>query len=207
LAGPLTVAAVAAMANSKFEMQGAKLKKLFQGIRDSKKLSKKQREEWYMQIRNLDIGCPSALGHPMSKLGFIISLASIGPATIDRIGITRAATLAVGRCIKKLNSKHEFLNSNLEFKILLDGSLYAPRTYQNQETIIRGDEKINLIAAASIIAKVTRDRAMARVAKKIPYYSFEIHKGYGTKKHRDAISCNGFSRIHRRSFCKKIAIS
>ena len=86
--------------------------------------------------------------------------------------------------------------------LLLDGSLYAPPEYP-QKTIIKGDEKIPIIAAASVIAKVTRDRKMIRLAKKFPKYSFEIHKGYGTKLHRRLLRKHGLSAIHRRSFCTK----
>ena len=68
-------------------------------------------------------------------------------------------------------------------KILLDGSLHAPDIYVKQKTIIRGDEKEAIIAAASIVAKVLRDRRMKRLAKKFPGYGFEVHKGYGTKAH------------------------
>ena len=84
--------------------------------------------------------------------------------------------------------------------ILLDGGLKAPAKYKDQKTIIKGDEKVKIIALASIIAKVSRDRHMRRLAKKFPDYGFEIHKGYGTRAHYRALHRRGLSPLHRRSF-------
>lgn len=176
LAGPITVGAIAARGSLKF----------LRGIKDSKKLSAGQREEWTTRIRNYESGSKN----------FKIAIASVGPQIIDQAGIMRAARLAVGRCIRKLG----FTIYDSRFKIMLDGSLYAPRTYQNQETIIKGDEKIPLIAAASIIAKVHRDKIMICLHKKFPQYGFDTHKGYGTKAHKAAIKKHGLSPIHRKSF-------
>lgn len=88
--------------------------------------------------------------------------------------------------------------------IFLDGSLKLPETYKKQQTIIKGDELIPLISLASIAAKVTRDRYMCKVAKKHPEYGFEIHKGYGTKKHYEALKKSGMCGIHRKSFLRGI---
>jgi ribonuclease HII len=88
-------------------------------------------------------------------------------------------------------------------RVLLDGSLKAPEIFVDQETIIKGDGKEKIIGLASIMAKVTRDRYMVRVAKKYPRYQFEIHKGYGTRKHCDALERHGVSSLHRTSFCKR----
>ena len=176
LAGPLTV--------------GAILKKgrvNLRGIKDSKKLSAKQREEWRERLKTYGV----------RRKAFSVAIASVGPQVIDRIGISAAARLAVGRCLKRLAIRRK------PYAIMLDGSLYAPKTYLNQESIIKGDEKIPLIAAASIFAKVWRDKKMARLSKKFPDYAMEIHKGYGTLAHRQAIKKHGLSEIHRRSFCKK----
>jgi ribonuclease HII len=84
---------------------------------------------------------------------------------------------------------------------LLDGAIKFPKEIHH-EVIIKGDSKEPTIMAGSIIAKVSRDRVMRKLAKKYPEYNFEIHKGYGTLNHRDAIKKYGFSDIHRRSFCK-----
>lgn len=173
LAGPVTVAAVRAKSFRKFK-----------GIRDSKKFSAKQRGEWLKKINGTH--------------GLKISVSSVGPALVDRFGISAAARLAVGRCLKKLKIR------NKNYKILLDGSLYAPKTYLNQKTIIRGDEKIPLIAAASIFAKIWRDRKMVRLHAQFPKYRFDLHKGYGTKLHRKLVKKHGLSPLHRRSFCANI---
>ena len=89
-----------------------------------------------------------------------------------------------------------------EIFVYLDGGLKAPEKYKNQKTIIKGDEKERAIAFASIVAKVSRDALMCRLAKKYPKYSFEIHKGYGTKKHCESIKENGLCFEHRRCYCK-----
>ena len=175
LAGPITVGAV---------LKRGRIN--FRGIKDSKKLSAKQREEWLSKFKNLKI-----------------ATASVGAHIIDRIGITAAARLAVGQCLRKLTSNFQFPISN--FQILLDGSLYAPKTYLNQKTIIKGDEKIPLIAAASIVAKVRRDKKMVKLHAQFPKYRFDLHKGYGTKAHQAAIRKHGLCDIHRRSFCKKFS--
>lgn len=182
MAGPLTVAAIAVTGNSKHE-----IRKMLRGIKNSKKLSAKQREEWVARF--------SAKGGSASGgKNLNIAISSVGAPIIDRIGISRAARLAVGRCLRKLSIL------NTKYKILLDGSLYAPRTYQNQTTIIKGDEKIPLIAAASIVAKVHRDKKMTRLHKRFPEYGLDVHKGYGTKFHQRAIKKHGPSLLHRRSF-------
>ena len=129
------------------------------------------------------------------------AVSSVSNVLIDMFGISAATRLAVGRCLKKLAMDYGL--RTMDSKILLDGSLYAPKTYENQETIIKGDEKIPIIAVASIIAKVKRDRAMVRLHKKFPQYGFAVHKGYGTKFHQKAIKTHGLCSIHRRSFCRK----
>lgn len=90
--------------------------------------------------------------------------------------------------------------------VKLDGGLKAPEEWVNQETIVKGDAKEKVIGLASIMAKVTRDRYMEKLARKPEYaqYNFAQHKGYGTLAHRTAISAYGLSREHRASFCKNI---
>lgn len=192
LAGPITVAAVAASTNTRFNIKNQKLKKALRGIKDSKQLSPKQREEWLQKFL--------AVRLPASDI--VWAIASVGSVIIDRIGISRTAKLAVGRCLRHLEAKLPSGNLASKCTILLDGSLYAPRTYQNQKTIIKGDERVPLIAAASIIAKVTRDRVMTRLHNRYPRYGFAIHKGYGTAMHCVALAQHGPCALHRRSFCK-----
>ncbi len=173
LAGPIAVGAVL--------IKNGKQERLLKGIKDSKKLSPQKREEWFALI----------------KENFEWSVAMVGAETIDRIGIVNAAKLGVSRVLRELCRQRK------PDMVLLDGSLFAPRTYK-QETIIKGDEKIPVISAASIAAKVLRDRKMCRLQKLSPEYCFSAHKGYGTKKHYELLKQNGFSRYHRRSFLKKL---
>lgn len=167
LAGPLVVAGIL----TRFNLVR------FRGIRDSKKLSAKQREEWFAKLTH------------DPKITW--ATARIAPKTIDRIHIARAANLGALRVFKKLAKRRAH--------VLLDGSLMLPK-HISQKTIIRGDEKVPIIAAASIIAKVTRDRIMRQLHTKYPVYRFDIHKGYGTQMHRTCIRRFGYCPIHRASF-------
>jgi len=169
LAGPIAVAAISGNKNSKY----------LKNIKDSKKLSAKQRNEWFEILRN----------------NFEYKVAMVGPQVIDRIGITKATRLAIARLLRRFAYKPDM--------ILLDGLLKAPQRY-NQQTIIKGDEKIPLISAASIIAKVCRDRKMLRLHKIFPEYCFDCHKGYGTKKHYKMIKKNGVSESHRKTFLTRL---
>ncbi|MEK7505797.1 MAG: ribonuclease HII [Patescibacteria group bacterium] len=178
LAGPVSVAAIAVKKNSP-------ILKLIRGIRDSKQLSEKQREEWFVKIKNWE---------KRKLLKKAVSM--VGSQTIDRRGIVRSVHLALTRSINKLSV------SPNRTQVLLDGSLYAPKEYKNQKTIIGGDEKVSLIALASIVAKVSRDRRMKRLSKKYPRYGFDVHKGYGSALHIKLIRRYGLSDIHRRSFCR-----
>jgi len=176
LAGPIAVAVVRVR-------HSQKAKPLFKGIRDSKKFSEKQREAWFAKFKKLTAA--GALEY---------AAAFSGAETIDRYGIVGATKRALARVLRKIEVESE------ETGILLDGSLYAPSKYKNQKTIIRGDDRIPIIAAASIVAKVLRDRKMKRLAKKFPKYDFDIHKGYGTALHYRKLKKHGLCVIHRRSF-------
>lgn len=151
--------------------------KLLKGIRDSKKLSPASRDKWYAQIKK----------HGVARH------VSISARTIDRIGISRAAREGIAKLLKKFPKKPTL--------VLMDGNLYAPSVFK-QRTINKGDEKIPLISAASVIAKVTRDRYMVRIATQYPKYHFEVHKGYGTSAHIVTIRKSGLSKLHRKTFCK-----
>lgn len=169
LAGPVAIGAMACSLNSKF----------LKNIKDSKKLSAKQREEWYKIL----------------KKNFECHCVFISHKTIDKINIHMATLLGVEKVLKKFKKNPKL--------VLLDGSLHAPKEYK-QKTIIKGDEKISLISAASIIAKVSRDKKMAGLHKKYPEYHFDKHKGYGTKLHYKKIKKHGLSVIHRKSFLKNL---
>lgn len=171
LAGPLVVGGVRIAASTD---QSA----MFAGIRDSKKLTAKQREEWYERITS----------HPDIRW----TAAVITRTTIDKINIYQAAQLGTRRV-------HKILAQDEDCFAMLDGSLFLPPRHAS-ETIIKGDEKIPLISAASVIAKVTRDRIMLRLHKKYPHYRFDLHKGYATALHRDLITKFGRSPVHRISF-------
>lgn len=182
LAGPVTLCAVRVEVGMYKRLQ--KNKNLPALGRDSKKLSKKDREK-YSKIL-----CDLALE---GKLQFTIVMQN--NVVIDTKGLSFATKKAISKCILTLRVRKED-------QILLDGGLKAPLSFTNQKTIIKGDEKHPVIAWASILAKVHRDNYMTKMAKKYPEYGFEKHVGYGTKMHRDAIQKHGPSSIHRKSFLR-----
>lgn len=157
------------------------------GIVDSKKTNGHKREDWFKKIDKL---------RKQRLLDYRVAF--VGAKIIDRDGIQPATQIAIWRVLNRLGIDEK------KCEIKLDGTLYAPKKFKNQKTIIKGDEKEWIISTASIIAKVKRDKKMCRLAKKYPKYGFDIHKGYGTKAHVEAIRKFGFSREHRRSFCKNI---
>ncbi len=149
-------------------------------LNDSKKLSEKKRDAVYDDI------IKDALSY------------SVGIATeeeIDEINILNATFLAMKRAVEGLNIKPDFA--------YIDGNQY-PKTGVKEETIVKGDGKCISVAAASIIAKVSRDRFMLEIDRQYPEYQFSKHKGYGTKLHYEMIEKYGVSKVHRRSFLKKI---
>ena len=175
LAGPVTVG-VFAVSTSDVDIIPVNLK-------NSKALSFGQREKWYEYFYNLSQG---------GKVFYKVS--SVGHNVVDKRGIVFAIRLALARALERLSLKPGSV------KVFLDGGLRAPVKYKNQETIIKGDEKVSVIAAASIIAKVTRDRFMIKITEDYPLYGFERHKGYGTRAHYTAIKKFGPSPVHRRTF-------
>lgn len=194
LAGPVTVGVFGA------EEKVGKwiLKNIFENkLRDSKKLSEKKREEIYKKFLELKKD---------HKINFSVS--HISNKVIDKKGITEALKEGIKKCLKNLtpNPSPSFRRGEEEkIHIRLDGLLKAPEKFKNQKTIVGGDAKDVFIACASIVAKVSRDKLMCRLAKKYPAYGFEIHKGYGTKIHIESIEKFGFSDLHRISFCELIA--
>ena len=149
-------------------------------LNDSKKLSEKKRDLVYDDI----------IKDAMAW--------SVGIATekeIDDINILNATFLAMKRAVDGLSIKPDLA--------YIDGNQY-PKTGVKEVTIIKGDSKCMSVAAASIIAKVSRDRFMLKIAEEYPQYQFEKHKGYGTKLHYEMIEQHGVSPVHRKSFLKKI---
>lgn len=146
------------------------------GLNDSKKLSESKREKLYEQIKS------QALGY---------AIGSAEPAEIDVLNILQATKLAMKRAIESLKIRPQFL--------LID-ALELPQIKIPQRGIIKGDERSASIAAASILAKVTRDRWMTELHKIYPEYGFDRNKGYGTKEHIEALNLYGPCPLHRRSF-------
>ena len=144
-------------------------------INDSKKIPKKKREELSSYI----------------KQNSIYSIGEASVEEIDKLNILNASLLAMKRAIKNLSTQPE--------SILVDGN-FKPINETNVFSIVKGDTKSISIAAASIVAKVYRDKLMAKFSKIHPEYKFENNSGYGTKEHQKALLKFGISPIHRRSF-------
>jgi ribonuclease HII len=181
LAGPVVVAA--AMMPSNFKLNG----KAPGILKDSKKLSASKREEWFTYL----------MVHP--KISF--ALARVYPRRIEKLNISGAANAAAEKAFNRVLMASGVHSK--ECKTYLDGGLFlGSKNTQGKhaKTIVKGDEKIRAVAAASIIAKVSRDRFMCRLGKKHPEYHFEVHKGYGTEAHMKAIRLNGPSVVHRLTF-------
>jgi len=146
------------------------------GLADSKKLSEARREQLFVEI------CANA--HSWS-----IARASV--AEIDGINILQASLLAMHRAVQGLHVQPEH--------VLVDGNK-LPRWRYSSEAVVQGDNRVPAIAAASIIAKVTRDREMVELDARYPGYGLAKHKGYPTKAHIEALQLLGVTPIHRRSF-------
>lgn len=151
------------------------------GLNDSKKLSEKKREQLFDIIINEAVD---------------FSIGTADEKEIDEINILNATFLAMKRAVEGLKNKPDYA--------LVDGNLYPKIGGITEEPVVKGDAKSMSIAAASILAKVSRDRYMLQMAQEYPEYCFEKHKGYGTKLHYEKINDFGISPIHRRSFLKKI---
>ncbi len=151
-----------------------------EGINDSKKLSEKKREELF------DVICEKASAY---------CIAEVSHTRIDEINILNATFEAMNKAVNGLNIRPDY--------VLIDGNRIKGMEIPH-ETVVKGDAKSISIAAASILAKVSRDRVMYEMAEQYPLYGFDKHKGYGTKAHCDAILKYGACEIHRRSFLKKI---
>lgn len=169
-AGPVTAAVV--LLDGKSLFNSAKW-----GIRDSKQLSPKQRQELFREINE----------NPLIEW----KVSFVWPRVIDRINIWQATQLVWRRCLGKVRQP-DFL--------FLDGKVGLPYFKVPQKAIVKGDEKILVLALASIIAKVSRDKLMEYLDKKYPEYGFSRHKGYGTEFHLERLKKYGPCLIHRKSF-------
>ena len=156
------------------------------GIKDSKALTPKRREAWVARLLQAEAEGYIAL-HYTSR----------SAAVVDRRGIVSAIAEAITEGLSHLSVSGTT-------RILLDGSLRAPAQYVQQKTLIGGDAREPVIAAASVFAKVTRDREMASYDRIYFTYGFSTHKGYGTRRHFSAIQQHGFCPLHRRSFLRSL---
>ncbi len=170
LAGPVVVAGVVIVNHDD----------VVDSVRDSKKMTKKKREEAFELIKE-------------KSLSYGISI--ISSKEIDRVGIKYAVRNGMQKVIEEIEKK---LKEKVNY-IISDGAVYPIKGY-DMEIIDRGDTLHYSIAAASILAKVTRDRIMEEYSKQYPVYGFERNAGYGTKEHLESIKEYGICEIHRKSF-------
>jgi len=154
------------------------------GLKDSKLLSEKKREHLFILIQQ-------------NALAWAVGYATV--EEIDTLNILQAALLAMQRAVAGLQLAPEFA--------LIDGNRCPQHLPCAAQAIIGGDRTVPAISAASIIAKVTRDREMLVWHEKYPQYGFKQHKGYGTREHLSALSAHGPSNIHRRSFAPVAALA
>lgn len=180
LAGPVSVAGFFCEAVGTGMTIGGDIK-----FKDSKKFNQKNREKAYEALEK----------------NFAVSLVS--HTHIDKFGIASATVKGVENVLADLEKNFGITHENCF--IILDGSLKAPKQYK-QKTVTKGDEKVEVVANASIFAKVTRDRYMLELHKKHPQYEFDKHKGYGTKLHYEKIKKHGLSEAHRKSFTRGVKI-
>ncbi|MCL1597026.1 ribonuclease HII [Parasutterella secunda] len=165
LAGPVVAAAVILDPNRPIK-----------GLRDSKKLSAKKRDE---------------LAEEIKEKALAWSVAAMGPEVIDKINILQATLEAMKSAVEKLPVEPDFVQ--------VDGNK-LPKWKWLSEAVVKGDDKVEWISAASIIAKTTRDGYMCKIAELYPQYGFEHHVGYGTAEHIKALKAYGPTPIHRKTF-------
>lgn len=165
LAGPVVAAAVILDPNRPIK-----------GLRDSKKLSAKKRDEFAQEIKEKALAW---------------SVAAMGPEVIDKINILQATLEAMKAAVEKLPVEPDFVQ--------VDGNK-LPKWKWLSEAVVKGDDKVEWISAASIIAKTTRDAYMCKMAELYPQYGFEHHVGYGTAEHIKALKAYGPTPIHRKTF-------
>jgi ribonuclease HII len=173
LAGPVTVAGVVLPPNPRLTWTLA-------GVRDSKQMTPRQRETWAARIKSV-------------ALAWRVDFSSV--EEIDQIGIARATRLAAVRVLENLPLSPDYL--------LLDFRLGLPESPIPQTAIVKGDQISLSIAAASVLAKTSRDAVMCELDEEYPGYGLGQNKGYGTQAHRSAMMRFGYSSVHRKSFVIK----
>jgi len=182
LAGPVVAAAVIvnSLYNNKKIKSFTQFQNLLLRVKDSKKLSEKERQELYVALTK----------NSLIEWGIGVVAENI----IDKINIKNAAELAMERAVIKLKKLPDFL--------IIDGNHLSNTKLNkiNHKLIVRADDKVFSCAAASIMAKVARDRIMLRYSRIYPEYRFDLHKGYPTKLHKRMLDNYGLCDIHRRSF-------
>ena len=151
------------------------------GLNDSKKLTEKKREALFDVIKE-------------KAIAYNIAFGTVDE--IEQINILNATFLAMNRAIDGLSVKCDFA--------LIDGNRIPTDIKVPSKTVVKGDSKSMSVAAASVLAKVTRDRLLMEYDKQYPEYGFKNHKGYGTREHYAAIAAHGINEIHRKSFLKGV---
>ncbi len=173
LAGPVVAAAVILTTEQRRILVGM-------GLDDSKRLSPAKREKLF---------------GAMEELGVCWKAQAASPALIDKLNILEATLWAMRACVMALRPEAEF--------VVVDGNQVIKGIPVCQKALPRADSLVPAVAAASVVAKVLRDRVMERLACRFPGYGFDVHKGYPTVAHRQALKRLGPCEIHRISFCRK----
>lgn len=190
LAGPV-VASATTVRNFQFPISNFQTEEEEQEwklVRDSKTLSEKQRERAFEFVQE----------------NFFVGIGIVHPETIDRMNILEATFLAMKEAVadvkRAIGAERGAAAAAEDMMLLVDGNMRIPNLSVAQEAVVDGDARVRSVAAASIVAKVTRDRMMLEYERAYPAYGFERHKGYGTKEHMDALRRHGACPIHRMSF-------
>lgn len=146
-------------------------------LRDSKKLSKQQRQ---------------TIAQSLYDSSALVGLGWVSPQQVDELGLTQAVRLAMKLALAQINAQYD--------QVIIDGNLNFLAHMPKTVSLIKADDSVPVVSAASIVAKVARDNYMAQMAALYPGYGFESHVGYGTVQHRAALNEMGVTDIHRKSF-------
>lgn len=152
------------------------LKQPIKGLKDSKKLTKEQRETLAVEIREKAV----------------IGLGWVTPKEVDELGLTEAVRLAMHRALEQVDAPYD--------EIIIDGNYNFFPENPKARAVIKADDSVPGVSAASIVAKVARDNYMAEIAAQYPDYGFKSHVGYGTALHLERLKLHGISELHRQSF-------